>query len=382
MKRIATDIFDENGVSRVSWAYRMIEAAAVIVGVGVMILGTEPELPVYWDHVCLATDIFVLGFFTLDWFARLWIMPMRVAGVPVATARWRWLSSRASIIGLLSFLPMGLTEFVDRSSTGAPILAILWVARFAHYSKGIDMLFAVFARERQAMSAVLLLFFSVLLTGGILEFLAERGRDPDQFNSVAQTLWWGITTLTTTGYGDVVPHSPVGRLIAGGMMISGLIVFGLLAGILATGFAAEMKRRDFLRNWDLVAQVPLFHDVGAGTIADLANLLRHRELPPRSVVAKRGSAGDCMFFIVNGEVEIQIEPRPIRLGDGDFFGEMALVTGAARNATVVTTVATRLLILDIADFRALASAKPELLDVIHQEANRRSHPGAGQHPGV
>jgi voltage-gated potassium channel len=376
MKRIATDIFDENAVSRVSWAYRMIEAAAVIVGVGVMILGTEPELPVYWDHVCLATDIFVLGFFTLDWFARLWIMPMRVEDVPVARARWRWLSSRASIIGLLSFLPMGLTEFVDRSSTGAPILAILWVARFAHYSKGIDMLFAVFARERQAMSAVLLLFFSVLLTGGILEFLVERGRDPDQFNSVAQTLWWGITTLTTTGYGDVVPHSPLGRLIAGGMMISGLIVFGLLAGILATGFAAEMKRRDFLRNWDLVAQVPLFHDVGAGTIADLANLLRPRELPPRSVVAKRGSAGDCMFFIVDGEVEIQVEPRPVRLSGGEFFGEMALVTGAARNATVVTTIATRLLVLDIADFRALASAKPELLDVIHQEANRRSHPGA------
>jgi voltage-gated potassium channel len=51
---------------------------------------------------------------------------------------------------------------------------------------------------------------------------------------------------------------------------------------------------------------------------------------------------------------------------------MALVTGATRNATVVTTEATRLLVLDIADFRALASAKPELLDVIHQEAERRS----------
>ena len=173
----------------------------------------------------------------------------------------------------------------------------------------------------------------------------------------------------------MVPITPFGRLIAGGMMISGLIVFGLLAGILATGFAAEMKRRDFLRNWDLVAQVPIFHDVGPGTIADLANLLRPRELPGRTVVARRGSAGDCMFFIVSGEVEIQVEPNPVCLGSGDFFGEMALVTGATRNATVVTTTATRLLVLDIADFRALASAKPELLDIIQQEAGRRSNVG-------
>ena len=375
MPRVTTDIFDENGVSRLSWAYRMVEAAAVIVGVGAMVIGTEPTLPVYWDHISLATDIFVLGFFVLDWLARLWLMPLKVEGIPVSAARWRWLTSRASIIGLLCFVPMGLAEFVDRSSTGAPILAILWVARFAHYSKGIDMLIAVLQRERQAMSAIMLLFFSVLLTGGVLEFFAERGKDPDQFVSVGQTLWWGITTLTTTGYGDMVPKTALGRLIGGGMMISGLVVFGLLAGVLATGFAQEMRRRDFLRNWDLVAQVPLFHDVGAGTIADLANLLRPRELPPRSVVAKRGAPGDCMFFIVSGEVEIQVEPSPIRLSGGDFFGEMALVTGAARNATVVTTEPTRLLVLDIADFRALASEKPELLDVIHQEAERRSSAG-------
>jgi voltage-gated potassium channel len=372
MARVTTDIFDENGVSRLSWAYRMVEAAAVVIGVGAMVIGTEPTLPTYWDHVSLLTDIFVLGFFVLDWLARLWIMPLKVEGIPVAQARWRWLTSRASVIGLLCFVPMSLGEFIDPSSTGAPILAILWVARFAHYSKGIDMLIAVFRRERQAMSAIMLLFFSVLLTGGVLEFFAERGQDPDQFVSVGQTLWWGITTLTTTGYGDMVPKTALGRLVAGGMMISGLIVFGLLAGVLATGFASEMRRRDFLRNWDLVAQVPLFHDVGAGTIADLANLLRPRELPARSVVARRGAPGDCMFFIVNGEVEIQVEPKPVKLSDGDFFGEMALVTGAARNATVVTTEATRLLVLDIADFRALASEKPELLDVIHQEAERRS----------
>ncbi len=78
MARVTTDIFDDNGISRLSWAYRMVEAAAVVIGVGAMIAGTEPTLPPYWDHISLVTDIFVLGFFTLDWLARLWFMPLKV----------------------------------------------------------------------------------------------------------------------------------------------------------------------------------------------------------------------------------------------------------------------------------------------------------------
>ncbi|MDB5395584.1 MAG: cyclic nucleotide-binding [Rhodospirillales bacterium] len=377
MRRLTADIFDDGVISRASLVYRTVEASFAIAGVGAMVLDTEPDLPPGWSTACLAVDIVVLGFFVLDWLTRLWVIPLSVDGISAASARMRWLTSRASIIGLLSFVPMGLAAFIDWSATGAPVLSILWVVRFAHYSKGIDMLFAVFARERQAITAVLFMFLTTLLTGGVLEFLVERGAQPDHFRSVPQTLWWAITTLTTTGYGDMVPTTSLGRLVAGGLMISGLIVFGLLAGILATGFAAEMKRRDFLRNWDLVAQVPIFRDVGPGTIADLANLLRPRELPGRTVVARRGSAGDCMFFIVSGEVEIQVDPVPVRLGAGEFFGEMALVTGATRNATVVTRGATRLLVLDIADFRAFASAKPELLDIIQQEAGRRSTVAAG-----
>jgi voltage-gated potassium channel len=379
MQRLTADIFDDGVITRGSIVYRVAEAFFAIVGVGAMILNTEPNLPPAWTTACLMVDVLVLGFFILDWLARLWVVPLSVDGMSATSARMRWLTSRASVIGLLSFVPMGLAAVIDWSATGAPILAILWVIRFAHYSKGIDMLIAVFARERQAITAVLFMFLTVLLTGAVLEFLVERGAQPDHFNSVPQTLWWAMTTLTTTGYGDMVPVTHPGRVIAGGLMISGLIVFGLLAGILATGFAAEMKRRDFLRNWDLVAKVPMFRDVGPGTIADLANLLRPRELPGRTVVARKGSAGDCMFFIVDGEVEIQVMPGPVRLGDGQFFGEMALVTGATRNATVVTTVSTRLLVLDIADFRALASAKPELLAIIQQEAGRRStaKPDAG-----
>jgi len=154
-------------------------------------------------------------------------------------------------------------------------------------------------------------------------------------------------------------------------MICGITVFGLLAGILATGFSSELRRRDFLRNWDLVAQVPFLRDVGPGAIADLANTLRPREVPARAVIARRGHPGDCMYFIVQGEVEAMVQPESHIMGPGDFFGEIALLTGGPRTATIMTLTQCRLLVLDIADFRAIAASRPELLAVIQGEADRR-----------
>ena len=85
----------------------------------------------------------------------------------------------------------------------------------------------------------------------------------------------------------------------------------------------------------------------------------------------KGKPGDCMYFIVSGEIEIQIQPRPVRLGAGDFFGEIALVSDGPRMATAVATMPSMLLVLDIVDFRALISQQPDLVKVIEAEAARR-----------
>ncbi len=188
-------------------------------------------------------------------------------------------------------------------------------------------------------------------------------------------------TLTTTGYGDVTPITPLGRILAGFVMVSGILVFALWAGILATGYAEELRRREFLRTWDLVAKVPFFHSVGASVIADVARLLRARDYPARAAIMRRGERGDCMYFIASGEVEVRLPPGTVRLAPGEFFGEIALLTGEPRNATVVAVQPCTLLTLDIVDFRQLLGRQPELARVVSEEAARRlqAHPAAQQH---
>jgi voltage-gated potassium channel len=112
----------------------------------------------------------------------------------------------------------------------------------------------------------------------------------------------------------------------------------------------------------------------------MTRLLRPREVAAGGAVVRRGQPGDAMYFVVDGEVEIRLD-APVRLGPGSFFGELALITGAPRSATVVAVRPTILLALDLADFRDLAGRRPELRALIDAEAQRRMSAAPSGPPG-
>ena len=336
-----------------------------------MIADTEAAFRLEWSSELDAAFWIVCAFFVAEYVLRLAAAP----AAPVAELRgeWRsrlaWAGSIGGLCDLLGTLP-GVLAVVFGPDVGS-LPGFVWAFKLIRYAPGLAGLQRVISGARSALLSVLLAFCIVLLVSACLAYLIERGSQPQAFSSIPAALWWAIVTLTTTGYGDVTPLTPLGRMLAGIVMVSGILVFALWAGILATGFAEETRRREFLRTWDLVAKVPFFHDVGAAVIADVARLLRPREYPAGAVIMRRGAAGDCMYFVASGEVEVQIQPEPVVLGPGEFFGEVALVTGGPRNATIVAARPCTLLILDIVAFRELLGRQPELARIIHEEAERR-----------
>jgi voltage-gated potassium channel len=365
---------DRRSMSSRARLYRRAEASLILIGLLAMIVMTTQSLATRVRFAASGVLLTIMALFVLDALARVVLSRAltardRLEGEQTGTLRW--LGTAWGALDVLTVLPMAIAAPFYWTPAGAPLLASLWLLRFARYSRGGRMLATVIVREREPILGVLLLFGIVLTGGAVLAFLAEHQAQPTVFTSVGTSLWWAITTLTTTGYGDMTPVTFFGRIVGGAVMIGGLGTISLLAGILATGFAAELRRTEFLRSWDMISKVSFFENAGAATIADVAALLRPRDFPARSVVTRRGQPGDCMYFIVDGEVEILIEPKPVRLGSGAFFGEIAILTGAPRNATVITTKATQLLTLDIADFRALAASRPELTDLIRKEADLR-----------
>ena len=116
-----------------------------------------------------------------------------------------------------------------------------------------SLLAKVVANESRNLIGVTSVFGIVLFGAALAGYIIERDVQPDRFDSIPQAMWWAVVTLSTTGYGDEIPQSLAGRVLAGLVMTSGIGIFALWAGILATGFYEEVLRQ---RRWTAGAGRP------------------------------------------------------------------------------------------------------------------------------
>jgi voltage-gated potassium channel len=288
-----------------------------------------------------------------------------------AGAAWGYIFSPSGFVDLIGVIAVPVALLSGVSPPVAWILASLWVLKLAQNSPALAQIGRVFVLEAKPLASVFALFLIILFLASAAMYLIERDKQPMVFGTMPQALWWAVVTLTTTGYGDEVPLTQSGHLLGAVVMICGIATFGLSTGILATGFAAESRRRNFIQTWDLVSKVPFFHALDPSAITEITHMLRRLEVPERTAIIRRGKVGDCMYFIAAGEVQVDIRPAPVHLGAGAFFGELALLGDSVRTANVTTTMPSSLLILDLADFRTLTAHHPDLKHAIDAEGQRR-----------
>jgi voltage-gated potassium channel len=338
--------------------------AAVACGVGMMVLLTVDPAYEAAHHYVDAVLWGCLAFFIFEWVVRL----RHAFG---AGRRWAYVFSFGGLVdaGAAVAVPLAMISGVNPKT--AWLFGVFWMLKVVQGIRGLRQLRRVLVVESGPLFSVLVIFLMVLFMASVAEYYAERDIQPSSFGSVPAALWWAVATLTTTGYGDVVPITTLGRFIAAAVMICGLGVFGLWTGILATGFAAETRRDNFLKTWESVTKVPFFAALGPAAIADVTQMLRTIDLPARTAIIRKGQVGDCMYFIAAGEVEVELPGKKVTLGDGAFFGEMALLGNNLRSANITTTRVSQLLVLDLVDFRLLMARHPDLAETIDAEAKRR-----------
>jgi voltage-gated potassium channel len=347
----------------------------VLVNVGAVVLESVPRIEARYAKAFEAIEVVSLVVFTVEYLLRLWTA---VEDIPLSdrsplAARLAWARSPAALVDLVAILPFYLLLFDQADLRVFALLRLLRFFKLARYSSGLTSLIEAIYAERHALVASLLILGGLVLTMATLMHLAEGSVQPDRYGTIPDAMWWAVITLTTVGYGDVVPITPLGKVIAGLTAIMGFALLALPIGIIATSFSEVIHRREFVVTWTMVARIPIFANLGAGEIAEIMQLLDSRTVRRGEVVARRGEKADAIYLIVSGMVEVELTAgETIRLRDGDFFGEIAILTGDVRNATVRACTETQLLVLEAHDLERLMNRVPEIGRRIREVAHARA----------
>ena len=345
--------------------------AVIVIDVLTMIFASVHEFDAKFGALFKAIEIAAVAAFALEYVARLWtIVGHSIRDLTPVRARFGYVFSSLGIIDLLSFLPSALALMMGDRVT-LVLTGMLPFLKLVRYSPALrSLLWAIYA-ERRALFGCVVILTGVVLLFACLLFAIEHDVQPEKFGNIPQAMWWAIVTLGTVGYGDVVPVTIPGKMITSVAVVLGFAMIALPVAIISSAFAEEVRRRDFVVTWGMLARVPLFSHLGAAEIADIMRLLRAQTIEAGEVLVRRGEIASSMYFITTGEVEIDLPNQRVRLSDGTFFGEIALLRRTNRSGTVTATRKTRLLALDAQDFHALIARLPTLAAHVKETAEAR-----------
>ena len=258
-----------------------------------------------------------------------------------------------------------------------PLLLLARLVRFlklARYSPALATLGRVIASERRSLLACIIIFTGVLLAAAAAMHAVEGKVQPERLGDMPKAMWWAASMLAKIGGGEVVPITALGSIISAVTVMLGIGCFALPVAIIGRGFYEEIRRRDFVLTFALVARVPLFSGLDAGSIAELLKILSARTVPAGTIIVRKGDRGDAMYLIASGAVEVETTGGKIRLEEGAFFGEMALLSRQPRSANVTAVRSTDLLVLEADDFLRLRDRFPGIGANVEAEAKRRVRP--------
>lgn len=350
------------------WQSRLFEGAMatlIILNVVAFTVETVPSIHDRHAFFFLVFDLFSIGVFTLEYAARIWVCtehpPFR--GLSPTRARLKFARSPLMVVDFLAIAPFYLSFLFAIDLRVLRILRLLRFFKLARFSPAFNTMLRVLARERDALLGVLIVLIGMVIIAASLLYLVENDRADGAFATVPAAMWWAVATLTTVGYGDVTPSTPLGQFIAGIVMICGLGFFALPIGIIASAFMDEFRRQDFIVTWGMAARSPIFSSLNPGEIAELLGVLKARTAPPGSLVAIDGERPGALFMIGAGVVEIRDVDRPelapISLEEGQYWGARSLLTGV-QGETAVAIGTCDLIVLDEEDFRTLGRTRPHL----------------------
>lgn len=191
-------------------------------------------------------EVVSLAIFTIEYLVRLWCADANQSSLRKTSfgKRCEYIFSFTGLVDLIAILPSLIQLFLGGfDSRWVRLLRLVRILKISHYSSAFDDLGEAIYAERESFLAVLYLFAVSIFASSALMYAAENHVQPEKFVSIPQTMWWSIVTLTTVGYGDVSPITPLGQFLGALTAVVGVCVVAMLAGLVATSFSKQMDQK-------------------------------------------------------------------------------------------------------------------------------------------
>jgi voltage-gated potassium channel len=245
IKNRAYEVLEGHRRDRVTDITNLVICGLIGLNLAAFTFSTVGSVYQSWSRVFDALETASVVAFSIEYLLRLWSCTSDEKYSAPILGRLRFASTPLLLIDLIAIAP----SFLPSVGVNLLFLRALRVnrlfraAKLARYSKALQTFGRVIGAKKYELSTALVIILLALFLASSFEYFAERSAQPDKFSSIPASLWWGVNTMTTVGYGDVIPKTTVGKMIGSLAALFGIALFALPASILAAGFLEEFQKR-------------------------------------------------------------------------------------------------------------------------------------------
>lgn len=221
-----------------------IIAVLICAAVGLAILQSEKTLVTGHEDLFRRAEIAFALVFLAEYLCRLWIAVENPANGPGWRGRLRYAATWPALIDLIALVSLFMTLVGAEGSILRlfRLMRIIMLAKLGRYSTALKAIAEAVHSRRYELAMSAAIAFMLLLVSSTLLYIVESDGQPETFGSIPRAMWWSIATLTTVGYGDAVPQTLIGRILAGLTAITGIGLIAMPTGILASAFSDALQK--------------------------------------------------------------------------------------------------------------------------------------------
>jgi len=228
------------------------------------VLQTSEKLSMLYGYFFYGIELFTVAVFSIEYILRLWVCNVDPRYRHSIWGRFKYALTPMAIIDLMAILPFYLLLFLKTFDliisplifSVFRILRLLRLLKITRYSDSVKILWKALLASLEELTLTFFAVVILLIVSSSLMFLAEHEAQPETFPNIVGSMWWAIITLTTVGYGDVYPITPLGKILAGSLAFLGIGMFALPAGILASNFSEEIRKQRIEKTQKLELENP------------------------------------------------------------------------------------------------------------------------------